>query len=389
MAEREKLWILHNRLEGKRPMVVMEENTFLKEILPPPHCAHPAAARIERQLVQNIIAYETFDDDKVVPGFFQVPVSISTEFLGIKRNRKRAAEGLGFHIEPAFENLEEGLPMLKPSVYAYDRESTGSYEKIASDVLGDILPVRIINTFNQWFTAPTQFIVEMMGMENMYCAMMNESDEYHELMNFVTEDMIRCLRWQERQGILFLNNGNDQTGAGNICFTDELPSPGFSGTVRSRDMWGHINSQDSVGISPGQFHEFVFPSLEKLGNQFGLVYYGCCEPVHAYWDMSLSRLPNLRKISISHWCDEAFMAERLASPGCRVIYSRKPSPNFIGIKKEFDEEEFTAYIKRTATLLKNRVRAEFVFRDIYVLNGNIKKVRRAVEITRQVSEGMY
>ena len=219
--------------------------------------------------------------------------------------------------------------------------------------------------------------------------MMNESDEYHELMNFVTEDMIRCLRWQERQGILFLNNGNDQTGAGNICFTDELPSPGFSGTVRSRDMWGHINSQDSVGISPGQFHEFVFPSLEKLGNQFGLVYYGCCEPVHAYWDMSLSRLPNLRKISISHWCDEAFMAERLASPGCNVIYSRKPSPNFIGVKKEFDEEEFTAYIKRTATLLKNRVRAEFVFRDIYVLNGNIKKVRRAVEITRQVSEGMY
>ena len=389
MAERERLWILHNRLEGKRPMVVMEEDTFVKEILPPGICAHPEAARMEQQLSQTIAAYETINDDKVVPGFFPVPHIIHAEILGLSRKRTRAAEGLGFHIEPIFKTAEEGLNAAGPSVFEYDAEGSAAYEKKTMDVFGDILPPVRKNTFNHWFTSPTQHIVEMMGMENMYCAMMDESGAYHDLINRITDDLIRCLRWQEEQGLLLLNNGNDYMGAGSYCFSDELPAHGFTGTVRSRDTWGHINSQDSIGISPDQFEEFVFPSFEKLSSAFGLVYYGCCEPVHAYWDKSLSRLPNLRKISVSPWCDEAFMADRLSDKRNRVIYSRKPSPNFIGIKTEFDEEAFSAYVKKTADLLGGRVKAEFIFRDIYTLGGNTEKARRAVEITRQITESMY
>ena len=388
MAERKRLWILHNKCEGERPMVVMEEGTFAGEILPRPRCAHPTAARMERQLMLAITAHETFDDDKVAADFFPVSYAIGTELLGLKRKKARAAEGLGFHIEPVFETVEEGLKLIKPSVFVYDAESTAAYEKTARDVLGDILPIVRKNTFNCWSMACTQHVVEIMGMENMYCAMMNEPENYHKLMDAVTGELIRCLRWQEEQGLLPLNNGNDYLGSGSYCFSDELPSAGFAGAVRSRDTWGHINSQDSIGISPEQFDEFVFPSFEKLASQFGLVYYGCCEPVHAYWDKSLSRLPNLRKISISAWCDEAFMAERLAG-GRKVIYSRKPSPNYIGIKSEFDEEAFTAHIKKTAVTLGGRVKAEFIFRDIYLLHGNIGKVRKAVEITRRIAETMY
>ena len=389
MAQRERLWILHNRLEGERPMVVMEEGTFVKHILPPQRCGHPLAARMEAQLSRTIAAYETFDDDKVVPGFFPVYYAIRTDFLGLKRKRVTASEGPGFHIEPVFETLEQGLPLIRPSVYVCDWESTVEYEKMAQDVLGDILPMVRKNSFNYWFMAPTQHVVEIMGMENMYCAMMNEPDDFHELMRLVTEDLIRCLRWQEEQGLLLLNNGNDYMGSGSFCFSDELSDLGNPRAVCSGKTWGHINSQESIGISPDQFAEFIYPHFEKLASEFGLIYYGCCEPVHAYWDKSLSRLPNLRKISISPWCDEAFMAERLAEPGKRVIYSRKPSPNFIGIKAEFDEEAFAAHIKKSAALLKGRVKAEFIFRDIYALHGNPGKTRRAVDITRQLTESMY
>ena len=389
MAERKRLWILHNRLEGKRPMVVMEEGTFAKEILPPQRCAHPLAARMEQQLSQVIAAYETFDDDKVVPDFFPVNFNISMDIFGLKQKKTRAAEGVGFHIDPLFETLEEGLPMLRPSECIYHQAETEIYEKAAEDALGDLLRIERKNSFNHWSIMPTNFIVNMMGMENMYCAMMNEPEDFHELMRLVTEDLIRCLRWQEEQGLMLLNNGNDYMGSGSYCFSDELSAHGNSGNARSQDTWGHINSQESIGISPDQFAEFVYPYYEKLAAEFGLVYYGCCEPVHAYWDKSLSHLPNLRKISISPWCDEAFMAERLAEAEKGVIYSRKPSPNFIGIKAEFDEEGFMAHIKKTADLLKGRVKAEFIFRDIYVLHGNLEKTRKAVEITRQLAESMY
>jgi hypothetical protein len=81
------------------------------------------------------------------------------------------------------------------------------------------------------------------------------------------------------------------------------------------------------------------------------------------------------------------MSERLKDG--RVIYSRKPSPQFIGVQAAFDEEAFAAYIKKTASLLRGGCRAEFIFRDIYKLNGNLEKLRRAVGITRRIAEDVY
>jgi hypothetical protein len=387
MAGRERLWYLHNRLAGERPMVVMEEGTFLQDILPEPRCEHPLAASIEGQLCQVIAAHEIFDDDKVVPGFFPVNFVIKTSFLGQEQKRVFVDEGPGFHIEPAFETLEEGIPLLRPSEYCSDGEAAGILERAARDILGDILPVLRKNSFNHWFFTPTQLVVNLMGMENMYCAMMSEAGDFHRLMRMVVDDLKRCLRWQEDQGLLVLNNGNDYMGSGSFCFSGELPQGDYDGRVRSRDTWGHLNSQESIGISPEQFAEFVYPYYEELAREFGLVYYGCCEPVHNYWDRSLRNLPNLRKISISPWCDEEAIGERLN--GGRVIYSRKPSPNFIGIKAEFDEEAFTAYVQKTAAAVKGRCKAEFIFRDIYTLHGNRDKLRSAVEITRRIAEGMY
>ncbi|GHT94159.1 hypothetical protein FACS1894141_0290 [Spirochaetia bacterium] len=391
MAERKRLWILHNRLEGKRPMVVMQ-GAFLKETLPPPRCEHPLAAGMEQQMCTIIAAHEIFDDDQVVPGFFAVNFWITMDFLGLKQKRVTAAEGgLAWHIEPSFADLKEGLPLLKPSEYLYRKEKTESYAAAARDVLGDILPVVLKNSFNHWFFTPTQHVVELMGMENMYFAMTDEPEDFHRLMRAINDDLLRSLRWQETNGLLPLNNGNDYVASGSFGFSDELPKPGSNaaetGKAVSRDIWGHLNSQESIGISPDQFQEFVYPYYEELAKEFGLVYYGCCEPVHAYWDNSLSRLPNLRKISISPWCDEDIMGEKLA--GGKVIYSRKPSPNFIGIKAAFDEEAFTVHISKTAAAVKGRCKAEFVFNDIYALHGNLEKTRKAVEITRQIAETMY
>ncbi len=142
-----------------------------------------------------------------------------------------------------------------------------------------------------------------------------------------------------------------------------------------------MNSQESVGISPQMYEEFIFPHYLDLAKQFGLVYYGCCEPVHPIWDSCISRIPNLRKVSISAWCDEAYMAEKLSS--CPVIYSRKPSPNYLGVEPEMDEDAFRAYIGNTIKLARD-THLEIIFRDIYTLHGRPEKARRAVEIVRSL-----
>lgn len=384
MKEKEELWYAHNVLQGKRPMVVMEEETFLGEIIPPLKCSSKMGKWMEGKLLQTIAAYEVTGDDKVVPDYFTVYEEIEVRPYNLDLKRRYASDGIGYHIEPAFENVEDGLLMLEESVFTFHGDSTKDKADAAREVLDGILPVRIKNNINFWEFGLTQKVVNLMGMENMFCSMLSEPEEFHKLMDFVLQDLIRFLRWQEKNGLLFLNNGNDYMGSGSYCFNQELT--GNNRQVISTDIWGHLNSQESVGLSPEMFREFILPYYCRMAKEFGLIYYGCCEPVDVFWDDGISRIPNLRKVSISPWCNEAVMSERLAHSS--IIYSRKPSPNYLAVEREFDKDAFRKYIKHTLETARG-CKIEFIFRDIYRLHGNITKIKEAVGIVKELTADIY
>jgi hypothetical protein len=118
---------------------------------------------------------------------------------------------------------------------------------------------------------------------------------------------------------------------------------------------------------------------------YGLMYYGCCEPVHAIWEHGLASLPHLRKVSISPWCDEQAMGERLRK--APVIYSRKPRPNYVGVGT-LDEPAFTEHIAQTLRAAKG-CHLEIIFRDIYTFDGDPTKPGRAVKIARRLIDSMW
>lgn len=382
MDEKKRLWYLHNSLHGERPMVIMEEETFLSELLPESKCKNMTAKLIERQLLQNLISYQLSNDDKVMPDYFIINVKIDVLHYGLDIKKTYATTGPGYHIDNVITNLSQCFDKLKPSTFVYDDQYVTELKNIIENTIGDILPVQIKNSDNYWNMGITQKAVELMGMENMFLSMIDEPDLFHQFMGFLKDDAIRFLRWQEKNGLIFLNNKNDYMGSGSYCFNNELPQKDFNGWVRSVDTWGHLNSQESINISPAMYIEFIFPYYVELAREFGIIYYGCCEPVDSIWDNAVSKLPNLRKVSISAWCNEEIMADRLSDG--KVIYSRKPSPNFIGIQKAFNEDEFRKYIKKTVNLTRN-CKTEFIFRDIYSLNGNLDKVKRAVQIVRELT----
>ena len=248
-------------------------------------------------------------------------------------------------------------------------------------MIGDILPVRLVNASNNWGPSPLRSIIGFMGMENAYISMATEPEEFHRLMDFVTEDAIRLYRWEEENGHMFLNNGNTLIGSGNWCFTRELPQKDFAGKVRSVDTWIHMNAEEACDISPDMFKELILPYQKRLAKEFGLIYYGCCEPTSKFWDGGIETIGNVRKVSISPWCDERFMGERLA--GKNIIYSRKPKDYlYIGSQKELDEEAFRKNIRQTIAATKG-CKVEYIFRDVMTIHGNGAKVKRAVEIVRE------
>ena len=174
-----------------------------------------------------------------------------------------------------------------------------------------------------------------------------------------------------------------RTGIG--CFY-----PGTSGEEEwkkrpftTKDVWGFMDSQETVGISPEMYEEFIFPCYKKISEQYGMLSYGCCEPVDPIWDNCISKLENLRKVSISPWCQEEIMGERLR--GSKVIFHRKPSPNYLGVGDKLDEEGFRAHIRKSI-LAARGCEMEITQRDVYTINHDIDKAHRYVQIIREEIE---
>ncbi len=214
-------------------------------------------------------------------------------------------------------------------------------------------------------------------------ALLDHPDEMRALFRFIVDDMLALLDWQAAESLLTLNNGNDYAGAGSYGFSAELPAADYvPGTpVRPRDLWCNLNSQESIGLSPEMYEQLIFPHYVEIARRFGLVYYGCCEPVHGIWERCISKLPGLRKVSVSPWCDEEFMGDALRGSG--VIYSRKPSPNFLGVDKSLDEEGFSRHMARTVAAARGCT-LEVIMRDVYTLTGDLTKPARAVRILRDI-----
>ena len=378
MKEKEALWYAHNDGQGRRTPIIMEIDTFLEDILPPLRCESVYGREIEKYLQFYIVNYELIGDDKVIPPEYRVPMQIDFKLFNLDIKVQHADQGVGFHTEPAITNLEEQVYGLEKSVYGYRREETEKHYAYAQEILGDIMPVVYENQSLRWALMPTKLVVDLMTMQEMFMAMYDCPEELHLLLRRITDDLKEFCFWQEREGLLTWNGGNHYAGAGSYGFTRKLKKD----SPKLKDMWGNINSQESVGISPQMYEEFLAPYYRELAELFGAVYYGCCEPANDAWE-SIRTYPNLRKVSVSAWADQEFMGKVLAKED--MVYSRKPSPNFIGVPNSFDEDAFRLYMEETFRCAAD-CRLEIIFRDIYSLGGDVTKPGRAVKIVRELEE---
>lgn len=393
MKEREKLWYAHNACNGLRPMIAVGEGHYWREIWPEVRCEDPLAREMEYALQNQVQRVHWIGDDRVTPDFFALNYSVRGPVGGLGEQSVKAGSGNasdgtgGYHIIPQIEIIEEDFHKLRPSELNFPKEELARKKERVEDVIGDILPVKLVNTTNNWGPSPMRDVIALMGMENAYIAMAAEPEEFHRLMTFLTEDTLRLYRFEEENGCMYRNTGNHETGSGNWCFTHELPGPDCPEPARSVDTWGHLNAEDAAEISPAMFREFILPYQKRLASQFGLIYYGCCERADRFWDNGIDQIGNVRKVSISPWCDERFMGERLA--GKKVIYSRKPRDYYyLGVQKELDEAAFRQNIRETKEAAQG-CRVEYIIRDILTIHGNVHKVKRAVEIIREETEDSY
>ena len=199
---------------------------------------------------------------------------------------------------------------------------------------------------------------------------------------FCNEDLAK-LDFLEQNGLLIINNDGTYVGSGGFGYTNHLPQENFDRKkVRTCDMWGFSESQETVGISPAMFEEFIFPYQVSILKRFGLNCYGCCEPLDNRWDV-IKKIPRLRRVSVSPWASVNDMAKKL---GDRYIFSWKPSPVDLACP-EIDKEYIREKLRQTIRTTRN-CHVEIIMKDNHTICGNPENVIKWSCIAREEAESI-
>jgi hypothetical protein len=136
-------------------------------------------------------------------------------------------------------------------------------------------------------------------------------------------------------------------------------------------------------VSPKMFQEFEVDYASRICERFGLVYYGCCDPLHDRMDQ-VRMIPNVRKISMSPWVDEERGAGEI---GNTYVYSRKPNPVLVAME-HFNEGKVQEDLTHTLDVCeKNGCPLEFILKDISTVRYEPERLTAWAEIAMQVVGG--
>jgi hypothetical protein len=387
MQARREVWRLSNRLEARTvPFQIEDNGSFFADLCPKPECEGATEQHFERQMLQAIANYRLIDDDRVCQPYFAVHWWIQRPDVcpELRINRVPDATGrpLGFDTNTPLADLANSFHKLRRAPFSVDRQGTLRQAELATAYFGDLLPVKIITEAPLYAgTGMAGKVVLMMGMDAFYMAMIDQPEPVHRLFEFLATEGADFLDWLEAEKLITPNHGEFCVGSGSCGYTDELPRRvvGAGEALRPEDCWGFHEAQEAVGMSPEMYAEFIHAYQRRTSERYGLLYYGCCEPVHTLWPV-IQGFRNLRKITISPWCDQAFMAKVL---GRRVVASRKPHPLKL-TGERFDGGDFRRHIQETLDTFRDNF-VELIFRDTCALNGGMEdRVAQACRIVHEL-----
>ena len=375
--QKRDLWYRHNALEATRPVIFCDPENGWNEIITPDQmqCGGELARSWEMTLRKEIYWGETMGDDRVVEAAFCVRHVYTESDWGMHEKVFKVAPLGSYRWDPPLTSYD-GLHRLHFPTISVDHEATELLLALARETFADLLAVHL-KTQWWWTLGMTWTLINLRGLTQIMLDMYDHPAELHRLMAILRDGHLARLDFLEQGNLLSLNNDNTYVGSGGFGFTGELPQPDFADRVRTMDMWGFCESQETVQVSPEMFEEFVFPYQVPILERFGLNCYGCCEPLHSRWHV-VKRFPRLRRISVSPWADVAKMAEFL---GADYIYSYKPSPADLS-RPTIDEDRIRAELR--GVLESTRAcRVEVIMKDNHTIGNNPQNVIRWCRIAQE------
>ncbi len=379
-TKKQQLWTKHNALKRTRPLIFCDPENGWHEIITANQieCQNLLARQWEMRLRKEIFWALKMGDDYTIQPYFDIPHSHNELDWGLKETRIGGENG-GSYIWESPVKTEDDVEKLHNPKIKIDYQATEQLKSRAEQIFGDLLTVRV-KTLWWWSLGLTRLLADLRGLQQIMYDVYDNPGLIHRLMAILRDGTIAMLDHLEKEKLLSFNGDGTYVGSGGLGWTNELPQSDFDEKVRCADMWGFCESQETVGLSPEMFAEFIFPYQKAILERFGLNCYGCCEGLDKRWPV-IQQFPNLRRISVSPWADKIKMAEQLAG---KYIYSLKPSPTDLAMNT-FDEDRIRAGLREAFQISQNCC-VEAIMKDNHTLRNNPQRVIRWVQIAREEAE---
>ena len=328
-AETAELWRRLNDMDSVRPMVWINEIPWHEMDVDGEltlSTRHPWAQSQERELRRLLYQWRHMPGDMIVSDYLACPLAVHSTDFGIieevdvaRTDAESDIVSRHFHKQiHDFADLEKiGMPTV-----THNQQATEYSHAVMCELYGDIMPVRKIGQTHIWFT-PWDYLIRWWGVEDAMLDMVERPDLVHAAVERMVDAWMVELDQFVAQNLLSLDCDNTRIGSGGYGYVSALPGGDFDPQhVKPHNMWGCSNAQIFSEVSPKFHWEFAIKHDLRWLSRWAMNYYGCCEPLDGKADL-LTRIPNLRKVSVTPWCKTERAVQAI---GPHWVMSRKPNP---------------------------------------------------------------
>ncbi len=386
--EKAELWRRLNDLNSARPMVWINEicwNEMNVDDELTLRTKHPWAQDQERELRRILYQWRHLPGDMIVNDFIACPLAIHSTDFGIIEDvdtveTDETSDVVSRHFKVQINDPED-IEKIKIPKVEYIEEATEIRYRAMSAVYDGIMPVKKMGQAHIWFT-PWDYLVRWWGIQEVMMDLVVRPEMVHTAVGRMVDAWMSELDQFVEQNLLSLDNNNTRVGSGGYGYCSALPGEDHdSDCVKPRDMWGCSNAQIFSDVSPGMHWEFALEHDLRWLERWGLTYYGCCEPLDNKIHL-LRRIPNLRKISVSPWCDTGRAVSEIGSD---YVMSRKPSPAIFA-EKHWSPERARDSIREFLEKTEGRCHNELIMKDISTVRYQPKRLWEWCAIAMEESE---
>ena len=387
--EKRRLWRGLNSKKPERPMVMINQVCWHEmnadgdlTLL----CEDEEARGWERQFRTKLYEWKHFPVDSVVDNYLPVYKVIGGGWLETRAQEENlsldAANDVVSHkFENQFKTFDDLEKIKFGEVYYNEAETKKQYAHM-EELFGGIIDLRLEGGYthaNMTFWDP---ITSLMGVDGILDTIIDDPDLMHAIVRKFVDGFMTAI---DKMEALNLFCGPQSTVHCTGAWNDELPQTAAKPDEKrtAKDLWMFTMAQSLSTVSPAMFNEYEIEYAIPICERFGLVYYGCCEPLHDRINY-VRRLPNVRKVSMSPWADKTRGAEAL---GKDYVYSCKPNPAFLATSS-FDEDLIKRDLLETKKLCeKFGCPLEIILKDLSTISYKPERLSRWAEIAMDVVQG--